>query len=321
MRDAAVAFLRRFLRVPVEAIRQRAYHREVLRTIPPLADAIGRVAERAGPLDAQPAESPVFVLSAGWRSGSTLLQRLVMSTDGVLIWGEPYDHCCYVQRLAETLQALGVDWPPDRFFLSVREETGITDHASEWIANLYPDLTDLHGSHRAFFNRLFADPAKARAYQRWGLKEVRLSAEHAVYLKWLYPSAKFLFLIRNPYAAYRSYRIFRNWYDRWPVTPILTPGDFGRHWARIAASFVEKHAELDARLIRFEDLVGGQTDIGELSTYLDLDLDAEVLRRRVTGRGEVKPPDVPMIEGRLLRRAVDGVARELGYDSPESRSR
>ena len=31
--------------------------------------------------------SPLFILSAGWRSGSTLLQRLIISAKGVVIWG------------------------------------------------------------------------------------------------------------------------------------------------------------------------------------------------------------------------------------------
>ncbi|MEO0535490.1 MAG: hypothetical protein AAF215_16660 [Cyanobacteria bacterium P01_A01_bin.123] len=37
------------------------------------------------------ADSPIFVFSAGWRSGSTLLQRLVMSDKSVVIWGELFN--------------------------------------------------------------------------------------------------------------------------------------------------------------------------------------------------------------------------------------
>jgi hypothetical protein len=318
LRDVGVGLVRRFLKVPIEArigpIRHRAAHRRMLLAIRTLPDAIEEIHGRHGASAAPAATSPVFVLSAGWRSGSTLLQRLVMSAEEILVWGEPYDRCGYIQRLAETLQALGSEWPPDRFFLTAREETGSTDHSNEWVANLYPALADLRASHRAFFDRLFLDPAKDRGYQRWGLKEVRLSAEHAAYLKWLYPNARFLFLVRDPLAAYKSYRIFRPWYDRWPESPVLTPGAFGRHWAGIAESFLQGHVELDARLIRFEDLIGGQTEIGELSTYLDLDLDPEVLGRRVTGRGTATLADVPAVEYRLLRRAVEPVASSLGYD-------
>ncbi len=318
LKEAAIGVIRRFVKVPVEArmgpFRHRARHRETVRAIPSLAEAIRTLDERFGPWPAPPEARPVFVLSSGWRSGSTLLQRLVMSADGVLVWGEPYDRLWYVQRLAESLRALAGSWPPDRFFLDARERSGATDHSGEWVANLYPEVGDLKAAHRAFFDRLFAEPARARGYERWGVKEVRLTAGDAGYLEWLYPDAKILFLVRDPLAAYRSYRIFRPWYDRWPGAPVLTPGDFGRHWARLAGSFLERAGELEARLIRFEDLVGGKTDLAALSEYLGLELRPEVLEKPVTGRGNATLAEVPAVEYRLLRRAVGTVARELGYD-------
>ncbi len=318
LKEAARSLIRRFLKVPVEArtgpIRHRAAHREAVRAIPPVAEAIRTLDARFAPGEAPPDARPVFVLSAGWRSGSTLLQRLVMSAGGVLVWGEPYDRLWYVQRLAESLRALGGDWPPERFFLDARERSGATDHSGEWVANLYPEVGDLKAAHRAFFDRLFAAPARARGYDRWGVKEVRLAADHASYLKWLYPDARILFLVRDPLAAYRSYRLFRPWYDRWPGPPVFTPGDFGRHWSDLAGSFVERADDLDARLIRFEDLAAGKTDLGALSEYLELELRPEVLEKPVTGRGGARLADVPAVENRLLRRAVGTVARELGYD-------
>lgn len=42
--------------------------------------------------DALDCENPVFILSAGWRSGSTLLHRMIMADEKVMIWGEPYAH-------------------------------------------------------------------------------------------------------------------------------------------------------------------------------------------------------------------------------------
>src|SRR5262245_32576620 len=34
--------------------------------------------------------APIFLLSSGWRSGSTLVQRLINSDSSVLMWGEPF---------------------------------------------------------------------------------------------------------------------------------------------------------------------------------------------------------------------------------------
>ena len=35
-------------------------------------------------------KGPVFLFSAGWRSGSTLLQRLITHGGEVMMWGEPF---------------------------------------------------------------------------------------------------------------------------------------------------------------------------------------------------------------------------------------
>ena len=61
-------------------------------------------------------EQPIFLLSAGWRSGSTLLQRLIMSDPRVLIWGEPFDECGMIQGFANTLTAFRPGWPPEDYF-------------------------------------------------------------------------------------------------------------------------------------------------------------------------------------------------------------
>jgi len=61
-------------------------------------------------------ECPVFVLAAGWRSGSTLLQRMLMPE--CFIWGEPYGHSGMLQSLADPLRCMTADWPEPHFFLS-----------------------------------------------------------------------------------------------------------------------------------------------------------------------------------------------------------
>ena len=125
-----------------------------------------------------------------------------MSDPNVFIWGEPYDHCRIVQALAETTKAFTPDWPPQRYFYDGSEKSELS---ARWIADLYPSLEDLRQGHRAIFEAMFAKPARETGANRWGLKEVRLGAEHAHYLKWLFPKARFLFIYRNPLEAYRSY--------------------------------------------------------------------------------------------------------------------
>lgn len=52
-------------------------------------------------------EEPIFLMAAGWRTGSTLLQRLIMSDSRVLMWGEPYHECGLIQNLAGSMRRLG----------------------------------------------------------------------------------------------------------------------------------------------------------------------------------------------------------------------
>jgi len=81
-------------------------------TEPTIASAIDLLDERFALAPLPAANRPVFVLAAGWRSGSTLMQRLVASTGEIFMWGEPYDHAALVMRLAESLLPIGQRWPP-----------------------------------------------------------------------------------------------------------------------------------------------------------------------------------------------------------------
>ena len=352
LKEVVKRFLRP-LKVAVEArtgsIRARRAHERSIRQAPTIDEAIRTLEARwdlqdlSKSLDSDaPENRPVFLLSAGWRSGSTLLQRLVMSSGETLVWGEPYDRACYVQDLARSLRQFTSDYPPDHYILNhhlaeVRQQrapvveptlegdvdrtAGEADADSDrvgpelagaWIANMYPHPADLHAAHRAFLLRLFEAPARRAGFRFWGLKEVRLSVQDAFYLRWLFPAARFVFLIRNPYRAYRSYRRLGPWYDRWPDRLILTPRQFGEGWRTLAEGFIGRGSSL-GHLVRHEELTSGGASLSELSASLGLDLGDEILGQRVTGRAPVELDPIPAAELRLLRRAVQPLAEELGY--------
>lgn len=264
-------------------------------------------------------ESPIFLLSAGWRSGSTLLQRLIMSDRNVLIWGEPYDECGLIQHLAATSRAFRPGWPRADYYY---DGTPIGQLSGNWVANLFPAPQDWRDAHRALFQTLFAQPAHAAGAGRWGIKEVRLTAEHCHYLRWLYPNAKFLFLYRHPLDAYRSYCSFgRNWYDTYPDRPVFTPRAFGRHWRNLMDGFIAEADALGALLVRYEDLIADVTTVERVEAYLGIAIDHTILRKKVRNSGNVKDnpaekrPEVKVsgLETWLLRRAVAPTAVKLGY--------
>lgn len=165
-----------------------------------LRDALSRV-----PAEAQICnDRPVFILSAGWRSGSTLLQRMIMEHNSdLVIWGEPFAHSQIWRGMTNQFRSFTEDWPPKEWFLSARKAGRLSD---EWVANLYPDVARLLDAHRQFFNVLFGEQARAGGRSQWGMKEVRLTIEDAIYLRAIFPKCKLLFLYRNPRDAYLSYR-------------------------------------------------------------------------------------------------------------------
>jgi len=288
-------------------------HRSRLEALPSIPESIRRFDAR-WPADVEPPDdTPIFILSAGWRSGSTMLQRLVLSSGRVLIWGEPYDHCDVIRRLAESLRAFDAEYPPDDFLLSSHAED--EDLSGEWVANLYPHPHAVRAAHRAQLAALFAEPAREAGYAQWGVKEVRLGIEHAAYLKWLYPSSRFLLLYRDPYAAYRSFRRFRGWYDRYPDEPVLTARQFGAVWRRLTEGFVRDFEQVGGCLVSFEELTREPATVSRLSDYLGLTLNPDALSRRIAGRGDVRPQPVPRAELRLLKKEVEPLASRLGYTS------
>jgi hypothetical protein len=297
------------LRGPAQA---RAAHREALRLGPGIAPGV-RQLQTLCPAPADPGDdAPIFLLSAGWRSGSTMLQRLLMSDPGVLIWGEPYDECGLVQALAACAKAFRPGWPPSDYFYDGRPTDQLT---GEWIANLFPAMEDWRRGQRALFDAMFAEPARRAGAKRWGIKEVRLTIEHALYLHWLYPNAKFLLLYRHPLEAYRSYSAFgRSWYDTFPERPMFTPGEFGRHWRKLMDGYLHAPAELGAMQVRYEDLASGQVLLDTMADYLGTRIDGRVLKAKVGSAEKAgRRVDVPALEAWLLRRAVTPTATAAGY--------
>jgi hypothetical protein len=253
-------------------------------------------------------DAPVFVLAAMWRSGSTLLQRVVSSSGEVLVWGEPYAACGIVPRLAASLQVFSPIWPEQHVFREA-EDLRPERLTVENIENLYPHPRALLAGHLALYEALFAVPAREAGYARWGLKETRLGGDDARYLRALYPNARFLYLVRDPLDVWASYRRMAGWYLDWPHGQIRTPQAFGRAWSRLASSFTSSAADVAALVVRYEDLVADPTTVQRVADHVGVSLDATAIEHPTHSS---RTP-VPSAEEAVVRRLTRSAARAFSY--------
>lgn len=289
----------------------RAAHARALTRRPTIGKALEIIRARWPEARSRSRAAPIFILSAGWRSGSTFLQRAIMAPGRVVIWGEPYRRAELVDSLARQLTAFTNQWPADDYFVDRFNTRGFE---SQWTANLYPPLADFVSAHAAFFERAFAKPAARLGFARWGFKEIVLGIDHARYLRWLFPEARIVFLYRNPYDAYRSYRRWRNFYERWPAEPVFTPARYGLMWQRLTRAFVEHSEEVNGLLLRYEELKTAMTR-KRLADYLDCPVGDPQTIRRIGGSASGQSY-LPKSETLLLKRRVEPLASDLRYLGP-----
>jgi hypothetical protein len=270
-----------------------------------------RFADRWG-LGPRPCGSrPVFLLASGWRCGSTLLQRLVCSSGELLMWGEPYGRANIVPALTRAAMVLREDWPGPGHFPADEVYEQAADH---WIANLYPPPAAMIEGYAALMDAWLAKPARDRGFGRFGLKEVRLQAMDAAFLEWLYPDARFLFLVRNPWDAWSSCK-GAAWFVQWPTHKVTTAAEFATLWLRIAKSFTTWPTD-NAMLVRYEDLKRASFDLEQIRSHCQLEALDPAPRDKVI-RGMAKPP-IPLDADEVaqIRQIVGELAPALGYRGP-----
>ena len=260
-------------------------------------------------------ERPIFIAAVGWRVGSTLLQRVCCSDPSAIVWGEVLGNMGIINRISEAICiARPGGWPFPGMWMDPsdgRAGDGVK-LADDFIANLYPPSNHLREGLQQLLFTWLGEPARKLGFQRWGLKEVRLSAVDALFLRWLFPNAIFLPLIRHPFKAYQSCRAMGG--DTWVEPRTNSPHAFAEHWNRLALSWVEGESLISAPVIRYEELISGAFDFSRLAGRLDLKLRPEQVVSRKAGASPEKDKYVLDRSTRSIIRRIAGKGMDAyGY--------
>lgn len=267
--------------------RERSVHADVALLIESLAEL------QAQPYDSHTSttdqeDAPIFLLATGWKTGSTLLQRILVTDPQLLLWGEPLGEMAFVSKLAVILTHFSSyrglhEW-------TIQGQPNSSELATSWIATLFPPGEDLRLGFRSFFDRWLKEPVRQRGFSRWGFKEVRLGAAEAVLLHWLYPKARFLLLTRHPYDCYRSLADASWWplYSCNPDVRIDTAAKFARHWNRLVQSWSQLPPDFPCLRLKYEDLIEGRINLRQLEDWLGLKLDENLALETVLGHTAIR---------------------------------
>lgn len=260
---------------------------------------------------------PIFIFSAGWRSGSTMLQRLITATGSALVWGEAggaLDRladawACYEQMLGPGGQRFKHGFGGNGAKEYEDFKAAGKDGFNKWIACMNPHTETFMRAFREFLENVYARPAAELGYGSWGIKEVQSGIEAARFLRQLYPEARFVFLVRHPVDCITSIKR-RNWMDR-PDDPRALDYYAG-HWARLAGEFRQAGF---GQLVKYEDLVTSPEVQERLGGYLGIpELAAHFKQVNRADWKSHHDEGLTFWERRRLSRIVGAEMRRYGYE-------
>lgn len=226
-------------------------------------------------------------MGCGWRTGSTLLQRLLCTHPDIHIWGE---NCGLVRHLHQAAEAVaGFSHVAKQHRRNYQQQ-----QANGWLAMMNPTPDYFHMGLRALLEAYYLDSAIEHGKRRWGFKEVRHEIDIAKFLHQLYPAAKFIFIIRHPARCLASAQATQTAFlKKGLLADVGGAEKFLEHWAAIATSFLCPLDKATMMRIRYEDLVENSFDlVREVGEFLDVDpgeIDRAVFSVRRRGWLEREP--------------------------------
>lgn len=258
----------------------------------------------------QPDGLPVFVLAGGSRSGSTLVQRLLLSTGEIMVWGE---HAGILLESMQRMLAGMRDWVDLKGAHHL--ERFSREGWNAWIPNVNPPYEAFIAGARAALVKSLAVPAARMGYRRWGFKETRYNGAAAALLKTLFPASSIIVLVRHPGDALRSIK-GTSWYAS---DYGARPEAFLAAWVANSSSLAASASQLGGVLmLRYEDLIADPNKaVAMIAEHVGIErhrFDQAAIATRLRGTGlEAAPLDADD-RAALAASEVRQAADALGYD-------
>lgn len=224
----------------------------------------------------------------------------------MFIWGEP-GFLSDFRKLAERA---------DTYLKKVQHNrrTGLKNNIGNWRPVVSPAPERLNDALRSFFNSLYQSETRQLGLNRWGFKEVRADAfPHMRLLGKIYPGARFLFLVRDPYDMYRSVKgkkFHANFTE--PLQPV-------RIWSNNVKDYLSDREMCErCKMVRYEELIKISRQntklLYDITSHFGVNVSEKMFRELETrmdpsgGRMELTDKEIKAITD-----IAGDCARHLGY--------
>ncbi|OYV86357.1 MAG: hypothetical protein B7Z73_11895, partial [Planctomycetia bacterium 21-64-5] len=259
-----------------------------------LAFRIAEISRRWGRSIGDVDDSPVFILAAGRASGERELQRRLART----MEDEPALDATVISAMSHQLLRAASYW-----------DKGPAAEASP-SARGVETLRGLVRAQAAFLRGVSRAAGGEGRPSAWGMTSTDITGDHALYLRLLFPRARFIFLHRNPIDAFAAaLRSTRN--------PAAADGrdlswaaGFAEQWCRLVASFELWHKEVDGILVGYEQAMAASP--GQIEAYLGERLSPPVSAPEPEN-GANSAAQLRADEVKLLVERTGEMAARLGY--------
>jgi Sulfotransferase family len=229
---------------------------------------------------------PIIILGPG-RCGSTLLQRILNTSEEITIWGE---HSGFLNSLSKSYYQLTKDKAINKNFYS-RNLSIDPAIAIGSLSNYSIDISWLNSFDRELIKTAYRDLILQLMTQKidtekshWGFKEIRYTQHDLALQMWLelFPDTRIIFSIRNPFKVIKSMilawveptRLAQKFENPDSEVAVETVMIYAKRWNDMASSFQYWLAEKEnwfCHVDRYEHLVKNpEQEIEKLFAFLDI---------------------------------------------------